>query len=305
MDQIVIKYHNDSQHLTSFVSFWFSFMSKHTSHLFALLLSIISLGSMERANADSSITQDPLMKSEQAIMRICYEDKNNFPFITKESISDSKTLGLHGTLTDLIIASAHTSNLSIQLVRLPWKRCIQHLAQGKIDAIFAAIWTQERETWGVFPKLNGSINLDQRLWRARYRVFIHKHSNLKWSNGQFSGLKLGVAAPLGYIAHDKLSKLGTLPANNLTPNEGFTLLVRGRLDGYVIEKYIGQNIINQLKLTDELTTLKEDFMHVNLYMPVSHQWYQQHSELTLKFWQTLAEVREEQGDTIFNSYIDP
>ncbi|WP_145981854.1 hypothetical protein [Shewanella benthica] len=114
-------------------------MSKHTSLLFTLLLAIISLGSMERANADSSVAQDPLMKSAQAIMRICYEDKNNFPFITKESISDSKTLGLHGSLTDLIIASAHTSNLSIQLVRPPWKRCIQHLAQASHYPLSACI----------------------------------------------------------------------------------------------------------------------------------------------------------------------
>ncbi|QDO82296.1 transporter substrate-binding domain-containing protein [Shewanella psychropiezotolerans] len=301
MNQIMIKHQNDSQYITSFVSF----LPKHTCQLLALLISIISLGSIERVYADSLVALDPLMESEPATMRICYEDKTHFPFTTKESISDSNTLGLRGTLADLIMTSAHTSSLPIQLVRLPWKRCIQHLAQGKTDAIFAAIWTQERETWGVFPKLNGNINLDQRLWRGRYRVFTHKHSNLKWSNGQFSGLKLGVAAPLGYIAHEKLSKLGTLPANNLTPSEGFILLAKGRLDGYVIETYIGKNMIKQLNLTDELTALKEDFMHVNWYMPVSHQWYRQHPELTLKFWQTLAEVREEQGDAIFNSYINP
>ncbi|NRD75606.1 transporter substrate-binding domain-containing protein [Shewanella sp. VB17] len=279
-------------------------LSHYRGNYLVLLMTLISLLFTDNSQANSIVTPNTPQKTNAPVMRICYEDRGYFPYATTEPITDSKTLNVHGVFVDLIIKTAARLNLSIQLVRLPWKRCIQHLSQGKTDAIFAAIWTPERESIGVFPTREGQIDVERRLWSGSYQVFTHKQSSLKWNDGQFSGLKLGVAAPLGYITYDKLAKLDALPLNNLTSKEGFTLLAKRKLDGYVVERYIGLSMIKDMKLTAELSALTTTFMQVNLYLPVSHQWNQQYSALTLQFWQTLSEIRQEQGDMILAGYLN-
>ncbi|QFU24557.1 transporter substrate-binding domain-containing protein [Shewanella eurypsychrophilus] len=304
MNQALVK-HNFSYYL-SLMSFVVSLLLNLKRPQFVQLIVLMGLGCSIQVQAEILNAQTQLSDKKQSVMRICYEDKNNFPFVTKfDPLNHNpNSIGQLGTLADLIIIAAEKINLSVNMVRQPWKRCIQSLKQGQVDAIFAAIWTAERESWGVFPKLNGAIDSDQRLWRAKYPIFTQKDSNLTWSNGHFSGLHLGVSAPLGYIAYDKLNKLGVLPSNNLSAEEGFTLLARGRIDGYVIEQYIGKNIIKKLRLSQQLSSLPEDFMQMDWFMPVSHQWYQQHPELTAKFWQEMSEVRKLQGEAIFNSYMN-
>lgn len=272
--------------------------------LLFLTILILQIGILPQAMAKPAIAKPASSQFTLPTLRICYEDKNNFPFTTAENTSDTNTLGLRGTLADIVITASQAIELPIEFVRLPWKRCIQHLSQGKTDAIFAAIWTPEREKWGVFPKINNGINSDQRLWRARYPIFTAKHTRLQWHDGYFTGLNLGVSAPLGYVAHDKLDKLGVLPVNNLAPEEGFRLISKERLDGYVIERFIGKHIIQQLKLSKEISSLPTDFMQRDWFMPVSQQWYQQHPQLTHQLWQSLSEVRKEQGEVIFNRYIE-
>ncbi|WP_076411928.1 transporter substrate-binding domain-containing protein [Shewanella sp. UCD-KL12] len=275
------------------------------SPLLYLIVLTLYMAMMQKAIAEPYTSQARLSPTPTPTLRICYEDRNNFPFVTKGDQNFTNTLGNRGTLADIIINAAQAIELPITFSRLPWKRCIQQLSQGKSDAIFAAIWTQDRDSQWVFPKVDGVIEPKLRLWRARYPIFTAKHSTLQWHNGRFTNLKLGVSAPLGYVAHDKLNKLDVLPANNLSVEEGFNLIARERLDGYVVERFIGQHTIQKLRLSQEISTLDEDFMQMDWFVPVSHAWYQEHPQLTQQLWQSISEVREQQGDAIFKRYTEP
>ncbi len=275
------------------------------SPLLYLIVLTLYMAMTQKAIAEPYTPQARLSPTPTPTLRVCYEDRNNFPFVTKGEQNSTNTIGTRGTLADIIINAAQAIELPITFSRLPWKRCIQQLSQGKVDAIFAAIWTPERDALWVFPKVDGAINPKLRLWRARYPIFTAKHSTLQWHDGRFTNLKLGVSAPLGYVAHDKLDKLDVLPANNLNVEEGFKLIARERLDGYVVERFIGQHTIQKLRLNQEISTLDEDFMQMDWFVPVSHNWYQQHPQLTQQLWQSISEVREQQGDAIFKHYTEP
>lgn len=274
-------------------------------HRFLTFFSVMGLCVSISIQANTAIASTQPPEEKLTVMRICYEDENNFPFITESNADNNQdnALGQRGTLADLIIIAADQLNLPVNMIRKPWKRCLKNLELGRVDAIFAAIWTSKRDDLGVFPKTEGSIDPKQRLWRAEYPIFTAKQTNLQWRDGQLSGLQFGISAPLGYIAHEKLNQLSVLPKNNLTPKEGLTLVAKGRLDGYVVEKHIGMYLINQLGLAHKISRLPEDFMQMDWFMPVSHQWYQQHPELTLQLWKAISDVREHQGDAIFNRYL--
>lgn len=240
---------------------------------------------------------------EPASFRICIESQNNMPFVNGSDLDNSIEFGLHGALPDLLILTAKELDLQLDFVSLPWKRCIQELKQGRSDALFAAIWSEEREVWGVFPKKGETIDSKLALWFADYSVYSRIHSDLKWDGIEFSGLDNGVGAPFGYIAYQKLERLKALPTRNIGANEAFPLVAKGRLDGYVIERTIGDRYLQEHKLGGEVVRLTPSFMQVHWYVPVSHLWYKRNRELTQEFWNTLASIRESRGDKLLAPYL--
>jgi polar amino acid transport system substrate-binding protein len=236
--------------------------------------------------------------------RVCYENQEYMPFTRMVASDDDLVIGHYGVLPDLVLLASQNLDLKPKFIAMPWKRCIRMMQLGKVDTIYAAIWQASREIWGVFPMREGEIYEPARLWRVKYSIFTSRTSALQWDGSRFDKVKSGVAAPPGYVPYERLNKLGVLPVQNLLPHEAFPLLVKNRLDGYVIEQSIGHNIAHKLGLSDKLRTLETDFMVVDWYMPVSHQWFRQNPELTVRFWHALGRVRESQGQALYQNYLD-
>lgn len=236
-----------------------------------------------------------------AQMRFCYEDQEYRPFLVASS--DHQTLwGRNGALPDLVIETTRALNIQAEFVNFPWKRCIALLNAGEVDGIFAAIWQKAREAWGVFPKTGQQPDSRYSLWRVQYQVYTHKDSSLTWDGKSFSNIKTGIAAPLGYIAEQKLKQMGVLSRNSYTPNEGLRLVGLNRLDGFVVESNIGDHIVHDLNIQDEVMTLPTPFMTADWYLPLSHQWVSRQPELAQRFWQKLAEIREARADALKSQY---
>ncbi|RTR39167.1 hypothetical protein EKG38_09595 [Shewanella canadensis] len=236
--------------------------------------------------------------------RVCFEMQDNMPFIQGVPEDGVVVLGEHGVLADLLILAAEQHSIELSFSFMPWKRCIQQLGQGKVDGIIAAIWSSERDSWGVFPKMGEAVDNERAIWFVDYLIYIKSGSGLNWDGSNFSGVHYGIAAPLGYIAHQKLSELGVLHNQNLSLTDGFALLALERLDGYVVEESIGRRVINDLQLTDKLVSLATPFMRVHWFIPVSHQWYKAYPEFSLEFWLTLKGIRETQGEALLQHYLE-
>ncbi|WP_150104354.1 substrate-binding periplasmic protein [Shewanella sediminis] len=236
--------------------------------------------------------------------RVCFEMQDNMPFIQGVPEDGVIVLGEHGVLADLLILAAEQHGIELSFSFMPWKRCIQRLGQGKVDGIIAAIWSSERDSWGVFPKMGEAVDNEMAIWFVDYLIYTKSGSGLNWDGSDFSGVRHGIAAPLGYIAYQKLSELGVLHEQNLSLTDGFALLALDRLDGYVVEESIGRRVIDDLQLTDKLVSLTTPFMRVHWFMPVSHQWYRAHSEFSLEFWLTLKGIRETQGEALLQHYLE-
>lgn len=241
---------------------------------------------------------------ESIVFRVCLESQNNMPFIDGSTINGNVQFGSHGALPDLLMLAANEVKLELEFISLPWKRCIQELKQGKSDALFAAIWSQGRESWGVFPKVGSDIDNDLALWFGDYSVYSRIHSDLKWNGTDFSGVENGIGAPFGYIAYQKLERLKVLPARNIGANEAFPLLAKGRLDGYVIENTIGDRYIQEHDLGGDIVKLTPVFMEVHWFIPVSHQWYKDQKALTHRFWKVLAKIRKNEGNNLLIPYLE-
>lgn len=276
-----------------FSSIWHRGSSARSAVGKLLLLSLASAFS-------AHITAAPLNKT----LRICYEDQDYLPYTKGSGDGSEVALGKRGVLPDLVLLASEEVGLKAEFISLPWKRCIQQLEIGRVDAIFAAIWLPERDKWGMFPKTDGQADSRYRLWRVSYKIHRGKDSALSWDGSTFRNVQHGVAAPLGYVAYKKLAEMDVLPPQNHLPDEGFRLLGLGRLDGYVIEQSIGAQLVRKQQLERSVEVLKQDFLQADWYLPLSHQWYQQNTQLANLLWQALSEMRELQGQALYQHYID-
>lgn len=232
-------------------------------------------------------------------LRVCYENQSYSPFLLGV---DSTPQDNPGILLELILMAAGEVSVDVQFYRRPWKRCIADLKDGKSDALFAAIWKADREKWAVFPKAAGRVDSSRSLWHVKYLVFVKRGTALTFDGVNFTGLQHGLSAPIGYVANDKLSEMAALAPGSHDIENGLKLVSLGRMDGYVVETYIGRSTVSALGLNDSITVLPEPFLDADWFLPVSHNYYQQHQETAEALWSALARVRQNAANALLDKY---
>lgn len=254
----------------------------------------------------SFIILPALVSADSRPTVVCYENLDYVPFMLGEKkVPEQKP----GILLELLDIAAPDVNIEYQ--RKPWKRCIKQLQLGRVDALFAAIWLPERDSWGQFPPLNKRTGVAAdsryRLWHVQYQIFVNRASGLNWDGKNFHGLKRGgISAPPGYVAKKKLKGMGVLAKGSHIPLEGFKLVALDRLDGYVIEKHIGIQTVFRMprELQDRIFYLDTPLFDADWHIVFSHQYMKHHADKAQKIWEGLANISEDNRQAIVERYAE-
>lgn len=230
-------------------------------------------------------------------LRFCYEFDTYYPFTNK--LGNSSELGI---IPDIVTAAAAEAGLNLITYRASWKRCLMDFKSGTSDVIAAAIWSEDRDKWGEFPKIDGKLDKEAYLWRADY--FIHKHIGTAqiWDGKKFLREGLKLSAPEGYIAYNKLSKAGVLNEEKLKADQGMMLVQAKRIDGYIVEALIGANILKRLGIEKQIVTEKSPYFSSLWYAPLSKKFFQKHPELSKKFLAAVGAKRKQLKDRLVKKY---
>lgn len=221
-------------------------------------------------------------------IRLCLDSENYPPYFFNDE-SGVGTRQEKGMIVDLIRLSAGYSGYSVEFFRKPWRRCLADIKSGLVDASGPVIWSKARELWAVFPKdTQNNVRQESALWSVQYRVFSRNDSALRWDGERFSGIRYGVAAPLGHISHKKLKAMGILPSSTFNVVEGMTMVSRGFLDGFVNESLSGQFLIEQLGLGEKLSLQATPFLSTELYLVFSSKFMAERSIAVEQIFETLA-----------------
>lgn len=235
---------------------------------------------------------------EKAPFIICYENQHFPPFVLGAT---QEVPASGGVLIDYIRLAEEQLDQAVVFERLPWKRCQAEVQRGNIDALFATIYTDERDQWAAFPKTDNQP--DQRyLYMARYPVFVPLSSTLTWDGQKFSTPYPQVQSVPGYVATLRLEAMGIKPMIPLQPKSALPMVASGRLDGFIVEELIGWSLVNELGLSAELQTLPIPFLEQPLYLAFSKQRYAEDNEAVERFWSALSTIRDKQGKQIQQRY---
>lgn len=162
-------------------------------------------------------------------LRFCYENKEVPPHYMGEGLSVPESRpGAAIEIMQRLGKPIH--NLDIDFVRKPWKRCLDELKKGKVDALIGR-YSPQRGTFGVFPKSkNGTLNQDL-AFSQTMSCFIYDQSiSLQWDGKELSVPKpLGAAAPRGYSLVKDLRNLDIDIYETSTIEQAHELLFAGKV----------------------------------------------------------------------------
>ncbi|OIQ16414.1 MAG: hypothetical protein BM556_14830 [Bacteriovorax sp. MedPE-SWde] len=234
------------------------------------------------------------MRSAQASFvefNICQDEKTYPPFHYSES--ETKATGKFGLVKRRLNTAAKGLNLKINYIKLPWKRCLKMFQTSRVDALLAAIWSKDRQGWGVFPKnKKGEIDQSKKILSVRYSIFTHRDSKVKWDGKRVYNLTDGLFSPKGYVVTRILKDLGILHRYFSEPTSIVNVVARKRLDGFVSTERVADLIIKEKNLVGEIKKLDIPILIDDWHIPVSHLFYRKNPDLVQSFWNRLEKSRD-------------
>ncbi len=231
-----------------------------------------------------------------------FEDKNNFPYYIGNGLQ------VHwkkpGVSVELLKMLESKLDVKVVMKRMPWNRCKHDLKNGKVDGIFNASFKAKRMKLGVYPTKNGITDPEKRITTIAYALYKIKGSSLTWDfeKKKFTGLRLGIAAPLGYSIVSDLTKWGAKVSEAATTHENFMMLTYGRVEGAAALQLAGDYYLMQKEFTD-IVKVKDPLVSKAYYLMLSHQFVEKDPHLAKLVWNAVEEIRKESLDKISEKYF--
>lgn len=239
------------------------------------------------------LASTPALSAE---MSICIENKAYPPLINGTHSVPTENPGYSIRIAQL---AAQRVGVSFKFIRRPWARCLQMVKQGKSNGLLSSIKTSERNEIYAFPN-------DDKLFlnNAQYHIFYSAQdkrtdfyqtlvSNKDTTTAQVPELKYGIAAPYGYIAYAKLKKLSLLSNHDYTLDQGLQMVAKGKLDGYVVIKSIGEQRAKELGLDNKIKVTDSAFLQEHLYIVFNKSFYANNQNKIDELWQQQPAIRLE------------
>ncbi|MGB1238572.1 MAG: substrate-binding periplasmic protein [Pseudomonadales bacterium] len=155
-----------------------------------------------------------------------------------------------GMDSDLVAELFHRLGLPFEIKEYPFKRAMHNLQKGKVDLLFTAFKTPEREAFALYPRVP--------LGYAPYSLFVPRDSRFKYEKLEdLSGKVIGKG--LGYSAgpfFDQAIKSGIFTLEESSTDIGnFKKLLEGRTDAVAQSFYHGHYLLQQTGLADKIMSL--------------------------------------------------
>lgn len=252
--------------------------------VFALLCTLLHTGILivpYASPADTSLSNT----DSKLTLRFCYEDKQLLPYYAGNSINVPENPG--ASIEHLRHATAAVG-ISLELVRMPWLRCLQQLADNNVDALVAA-YSAERAHYTFYPQDAQGQPDPARAINTNALCLAYRFDNnfpLKLSDKSST---LTIARPYGYKPLPFPEHTVLVGAHS--PEQALELVVSGRVDATTVTCEINGLAANRQELdTLPLKILQPPVYYSVGYLMLSEQFYQQHTAIAEQLWHSLPQI---------------
>ncbi|MAD90523.1 MAG: hypothetical protein CMK64_12520 [Pseudoalteromonas sp.] len=221
--------------------------------------------------------------AQATTLKFCYESKELLPHYRGEGVlTPSEKPGAAIEIVQKL--DEMLSKVQIEFVREPWKRCLNDLKLGKVDALIAR-HSVSRETFAKYPKtINNELD-NERAISSTATCFIHKKNvPLKWNGHELLvDMPQGISVPRGYSLVEDLKKKGFQIYETVSVKQAHELLFNGRVG-------ISLSDCKHKELPADYVENKKPLVENYGYLVFSQQFYSLYPNLAEDLWNQLMKI---------------
>lgn len=219
------------------------------------------------------------------VVKVCQEEvpRNQAPI---------SAIGARNQL--LVQQVADRVGLKLDVVSLPWKRCLANVADGSVDAAIDASYTKERAAYAVYPLTQaGEPDARRRLRFGGYTFYRLKGNKVSWNGKNFSNLEGPVGLQLGYSVGSELTKTGVPIFESAgDARNQMRSLANGRLALIVLLTEDGDALLRDPAFSEKVEAIVPAYLMKPYFVVFNKRYYADNRKSVEQFWWTLEKVRD-------------
>ena len=215
---------------------------------------------------------------------LCYDDGEQYPWITKNG------KGFNIILLEMVAAE---TGEKLELISMPWKRCLEGVAKGDIAGAFAASYTDDRAKYAVYPMAVGKLDHTRRLHTDGYTLLRLKGSSVGWDGSKFSNLTGPIGTQVAYsIASDIVGWGATVDSNSDTPETLLRRFGAGQLQAIALLTGEAQFALRKPYLAGKVEIVSPPLSEKPYFVIFGRGYYDKNRKTADDLWSMIAKVRE-------------
>lgn len=229
-----------------------------------------------------------------------FNNEASFPYFRENGTEHGR---YPGTSLDILNVCQKKLGVKFSYRRMPGKRVLTSLKEGLIDAAFIFSYKKEREQYGVYPMQGSKPNGEFRMAALSYVLYKTIGSELDWNGQGFRNLQGQIGANLNYSIVKDLKKQGVDTLEIKRTDKLLKLLVRGRVDGVVLQEDTADSILRKNKMF----YIEKDSPPVktkNYYLIFNPRFFRDSEDLSRKIWDCIRDNRDDVVAERMQYYID-
>lgn len=119
----------------------------------------------------------------------------------------------------------------------PWKRCLEEVRTGAVDAVIGAADAPERRSFAIVPTLpDGKSDPARALFSDHAYVYLRAGGNASWDGHRLLAPRNEVVVPAGYLIADLLRERGLRPREQVkSAEDALRMVANGMIDVAVLQ----------------------------------------------------------------------
>ncbi len=218
-------------------------------------------------------------------LRLCFEDVDQRPWSTP----DGKGLNF-----ELLKRVELLLNEQFTYSPKPWKRCLNELKLGQVDAVVGAADAIDRRAWSRIPQLpDGREDPGRALFEDAALVFLRVGGNGSWDGHELLAPGKVVIVQTGYLVAQQLRERGFIPHDTVkSAADALRMLTKGSFDVAILQGLEASKLAHEdPRFKGKVLQADLPYSTVNLYLMVGRGVYQRDPQRVEAIWQAIGSVR--------------
>ncbi len=225
------------------------------------------------------------LAADKPPIRACTENEDSFPWVLKDR---------PGLTVQMLRMVEKQVGGKIEVVPLPWKRCLDDIKNGVVDAAFKISFSAARAAeLGNYPMAGDKPDASKRLLTDSYSLYHMKGTPVEW-DGKVLKVAGTVGAQSGFSVVDQLKTLGAkVDDGTRSADDNLKKLVAGRFVALALQTEEGDTSIERdPEFKGKVERIKPVLVEKPYFLMFSKQFTSKNAAYVQEVWDAIGKVRE-------------